>query len=123
MVYGVLLFFYLIVVILMIGVILLQRPRGGGLSGALGGSSMETILGVRGAPTFFTKLTAVLGGIFLVLSLVLSILNAPKGYTETKSAIEKAQKGQPAPLNLPPITGEQGQGGTGGGETPSGQTQ
>lgn len=122
MFFGFLLFIYLILVILMIGAILVQKPRGGGLSGALGGGGMENILGARGTPTFFTKLTAFLGGLFLILSLVLSILNAPKGYTAQKSAIERTQQqGQPAPLNLPPVGG--GAGGGGQGEAPQGSNQ
>ncbi|MCD6087471.1 MAG: preprotein translocase subunit SecG [Candidatus Hydrothermae bacterium] len=122
MFFGLLLFIYLIVVILMIGAILVQKPRGGGLSGALGGGGMENILGARGAPTFFTKLTAFLGGFFLVLSLVLSILNAPRGYTAQKSAIERTQQqGQPTPLNLPPVGGGSSEGGQG--EAPQGSNQ
>ena len=102
MIYGVLLFLYILVVILMIGVILVQQPRGGGLSGALGGTGMENILGVRGAPTFFQKLTAILGGIFIILSLVLSLLHAPV-QARAGSAIEKEVK--KAPFELPPIPG------------------
>jgi len=102
MVYSFLLVFYVLVVLLMIGVILLQEPKGGGLSSALGGSGgMENILGVRGAPTFFVKLTAALGTIFIILSLLLSMMHAPT--IKTKSAIEKEiKKG----LNLPPVPGE-----------------
>jgi len=100
MLYGLFILIYLFIVILMIAVILVQRPRGGGLSSALGGSGIESFLGVRGAPTFFTKLTAVLGGLFLVLSLLLSLMHPTQALV--KSAIEKeVKKG----LNLPPIPG------------------
>jgi len=102
MIYGILLFLYILVVILMIGVILVQQPRGGGLSGALGGTGMENILGVRGAPTFFQKLTAILGGIFIILSLILSLLHAP-AQPRGGSAIEKEVK--KAPFELPPLPG------------------
>lgn len=98
---GVLVFIYLLVVLIMIGAILIQQPRGGGLSATFGGtSSMENILGVRGAPTFFTKLTAVLGALFLILSLLLSFLHSP--VRQPGSAIERAVKKQQA-LNLPPV--------------------
>lgn len=102
MVYSILLVFYIFVVILMIGVILLQEPKGGGLSSALGGGGgMENILGVRGAPSFFVKLTAGLATIFIVLSLVLSMMHSP--VIRQGSAIEKeVKKG----LNLPPVPGE-----------------
>ncbi len=98
-----LLILYLFVVIVMIGAILIQQPRGGGLSATFGGtSSMESILGVRGAPTFFTKLTAVLGALFLILSLTLSFLHSPA--RQTSSAIEKVVRQQAGGLNLPPVT-------------------
>lgn len=100
-----LLIIYLIVVVLLVVVILLQEPRGGGLAGALGGSGVETFLGVRGAPTFFTKLTAALGAVFLLLSLILSMMQGPG--TVTGSAIEREVRQQGGALNLPPITGEQ----------------
>jgi preprotein translocase subunit SecG len=106
MIYGVLLFLYILVVVLMIGVILVQQPRGGGLSGALGGTGMENILGVRGAPTFFQKLTAILGGIFIVLSLILSLLHAP-AQLKGGSAIEKEVK--KAPFEIPPLPAETGE--------------
>ncbi len=101
MIFSILIVFYVIVVLLMIGVILLQEPKGGGLSSALGGTGgMENILGVRGAPSFFVKLTAILGTIFVILSLVLSMMHAPT--VQAKSAIEKEiKKG----LNLPPLPG------------------
>ena len=98
MLYKILILIYLLTVILMVVVILLQEPKEGGLSTGIGGTGVENILGVRGAPTFFTKLTAVLGAIFLTLSLVLSLLNSPSA--RTKSVIEKEVK---QGLNLPPI--------------------
>lgn len=110
MIYGVLLVLYLIVVIVMIAAILIQEPREGGLSGAIGGGGVENVLGVRGAPTFFQKLTAILGALFIIMSLVLSFLHSP---TKVKgTAIEKAVK--KTPIQLPPVpqAGEEG-------ETPS----
>jgi len=70
MLYKILILIYLITVVLMVIVILLQEPKEGGLSTGIGGAGVENILGVRGAPTFFTKLTAALGAIFLTLSLL-----------------------------------------------------
>jgi preprotein translocase subunit SecG len=93
---------YIVAVLLMIAVILVQQPKGGGLSGALGGSGVENVLGVRGAPTFFTKLTAVFGGIFIVLSLVLSLLHSPA--TVRSVVEEEVRKGMIN--NLPPIESE-----------------
>jgi len=96
-----LLMIYLVIVLLLIAVILVQQPRGGGLTAALGGGGVENILGVRGAPTFFTKLTAVLGGLYLVLSLVLSLMNSPHRVAGT--AIERALQQQQQTLPLQPL--------------------
>lgn len=94
---------YIVAVLLMIAVILVQQPKGGGLSGALGGSGVENVLGVRGAPTFFTKLTAIFGGIFIVLSLVLSLLQST-GSGMRSVVEEEVRKGMMD--NLPPISQE-----------------
>ena len=66
---------YLILVIIMIIVVLMQEPRESGLSAAFGG--MQQILGVRGIPTFFTRLTWGLGAAFMILSLILAVINNP----------------------------------------------
>ncbi len=106
MLYTLLVAIYILIVLLLIAVVLIQQPRGGGL-GAIGGlGGIENVLGVRGAPTFFTKLTAILGTLFFVLSLTLSAIHSP---TSTGSALEKAQKS--GTLNLPPVAPQQGQGG------------
>jgi preprotein translocase subunit SecG len=57
-------------------VILLQAGQGGGLA-ALGGSGgTESFFGGRHAVTWLTKTSWVSGGVFLFLSLVLSIMSA-----------------------------------------------
>ncbi len=103
MLYKILVVIYLVTVILMIIVILLQEPKEGGLSAGIGGAGVENILGVRGAPTFFTKLTAALGAIFLTLSLILSLLHSPA--QRTGSVIEKEVK--KGGIQLPPIQAPQ----------------
>jgi preprotein translocase subunit SecG len=57
-------------------VVLLQAGQGGGLA-SLGGGGTDTVLGGRQAVTILTKLSWWCGGIFLVLSLVLSLV--PRG--------------------------------------------
>ena len=56
-------------------VVLLQAGQGGGLA-SMGGGGTDTVLGGRQAVTILTKLTWWCGGIFLVLSLVLSFAPA-----------------------------------------------
>ena len=83
-------------------VVLLQAGQGGGLA-SLGGGGTETVLGGRQAVTILTKLTWWCGGIFLVLSLVLSL--TPRGgnssaLQEKIRAATPAAPNQQAPLPL-----------------------
>ena len=55
----------------LVGVILMQRSEGGGLG--VGGSS-SGFMTARGAADFLTRATAVLGGLFIVLSIVLAAI-------------------------------------------------
>lgn len=55
----------------LVGVILMQRSEGGGLG--VGGSS-SGLMSARGAADFLTRATAVLGGAFIILSIVLAAI-------------------------------------------------
>jgi preprotein translocase subunit SecG len=61
---------HLIVVLALVGVVLLQQSEGGGL-GIGGGSGFMT---ARGAANTLTRATAILGTIFFVTSLTLSVI-------------------------------------------------
>ena len=83
-------------------VVLLQAGQGGGLA-SLGGGGTDTVLGGRQAVTILTKLTWWCGGIFLVLSLILSL--TPRGgnssaLQERLRAATPAAPSQQAPLPL-----------------------
>ena len=55
----------------LVAVILMQRSEGGGLG--VGGSS-SGFMTARGAADFLTRATAVLGGLFILLSIVLAAI-------------------------------------------------
>jgi preprotein translocase subunit SecG len=55
----------------LVGTILMQRSEGGGLG--VGGSS-SGFMTARGAADFLTRSTAILGGLFIVLSIVLAAI-------------------------------------------------
>ncbi len=88
-------------------VVLLQAGQGGGLA-SLGGTGTDTVLGGRQAVTILTKLTWWCGGIFLLLSLVLSLV--PRG--GNSSALQERlrantpaePKQAPLPLGAPTQT-------------------
>ncbi|HEY0351871.1 MAG TPA: preprotein translocase subunit SecG [Gemmatimonadales bacterium] len=80
-------------------VVLLQAGQGGGLA-SLGGGGTDTVLGGRQAVTILTKLTWWCGGIFLVLSLALSL--TPRGGSST-GLQEKLRAATPAAPSQAPL--------------------
>ena len=75
----------------LVGVILMQRSEGGGLG--VGGSS-SGFMTARGAADFLTRSTAVLGGAFIVLSIVMAAI---AGATRTPAKIDTSLSGKLAP--------------------------
>jgi preprotein translocase subunit SecG len=69
---GIVLVLLVIDTVALCGLILIQRGKGGGLAGAFGGGGVEQAFGTR-ATTLAQKATAVLGGIYLLLSIVLGL--------------------------------------------------
>ena len=89
------------IAVALIGVILMQRSEGGGLG--VGGSS-SGFMTARGAADFLTRSTAVLGGMFIVLSIVMAaIAGATREPTKIdtslagKTVSTPVQQSQPAP--------------------------
>ena len=80
-------------------VVLLQAGQGGGLA-SLGGATTDTVLGGRQAVTILTKATWWCGGIFLALSLVLSLVPRGGGSTELQERLRAATPSAPASAPL-----------------------
>ena len=85
----------------LIGVILMQRSEGGGLG--VGGSS-SGFMTARGAADFLTRATAVLGGMFIVLSIVMAAIAGVtrKPPTIDASLDNKVETSRPAPATPQP---------------------
>ncbi|MEO7815019.1 MAG: preprotein translocase subunit SecG [Sphingomicrobium sp.] len=79
----------------LVGVILIQRSEGGGLG--VGGSS-SGFMTARGAADFLTRSTAVLGGLFIVLSIMLA---AYAGVTSKPVTVDTSLVNQSAPAAAP----------------------
>ena len=70
----VLLIIHLLVSAAMVGVVLLQKSKGDGLSGAFGGGGALTAsFGNRGAATMLSKATSILAVLFMATSFLLAI--------------------------------------------------
>ena len=78
--------------IILSAVVLLQAGQGGGLA-SLGGATTDTVLGGRQAVTILTKMTWWCGGIFLALSLLLSIVPRGGGLERSPGAAPRRHAG------------------------------
>ena len=95
-----------VVAVALIGVILMQRSEGGGLG--VGGSS-SGFMTARGAADFLTRSTAILGGLFITLSIVMAAIagatrepvkidtSLANKVGSTQQQPQQAQPVQPAP--------------------------
>ena len=70
-----------IVALLLIGIVLIQKSKGGGLSSQFGGAG--SVMGVRQTNSFLEKATWTLLGLLILLSII-SAFTMPKVSTETR---------------------------------------
>ncbi|MDP3889168.1 MAG: preprotein translocase subunit SecG [bacterium] len=86
MLYGFFVTLYVIVCILLVFFILIQKGKGGAGLGAIGGGS-QMLFGGSGGQDIFQKITWILGAIFIVGSLILSLMKSTQSqsfsYTRT----------------------------------------
>ena len=77
----------IVLAILLIGSVLLQKSEGG----ALGlGASQESFVSSRSAGSFLTKTTAIIASLFIVTSILLTIMS--KENLPTKSVLESVDE-------------------------------
>jgi preprotein translocase subunit SecG len=84
---------HIIVCLFLVGVVLLQQGKSADLAGAFGGQGSQTAFGPRGAANLLTRLTTWGAVVFMVLSLVLTILLA-RGTGTTHSVLFGTQTQQ-----------------------------
>jgi preprotein translocase subunit SecG len=91
-----------IVCFLLVVVIMVQNPKGGGLSSSLGGSTQ--IGGVQKTTDFLDKSTWTLGGILIVLILLSSLSFGDSLGTSESKIIDKTEAATPKAATPAPIT-------------------
>ena len=93
--------FLVITSLLMILTILMQRPKSEGLGAAFGGGLTDNLFGAQ-TTTVLTKFTVWLGGLFFLLTLVISVLHVKESTGPT--AIQRQLMNSAAPAAAPPMT-------------------
>src|SRR5262249_1063744 len=96
---------YVLVAIGMIVLILLQRGAGAAAGSGFGGGASGTVFGARGATTFLSRSTAVLAGLFFVLSLAMGIYLGPSGVRNPTDDLGIMGGGEPAAPRAPEAPG------------------
>jgi preprotein translocase subunit SecG len=107
---------HVLVSLVIVVAVLLQSGSGGGLASTFGGSGgTDAVFGGRGAATFLSKLTTVLGAIFFITSIFLA-MGSMKHTAKTVAPGETSRIREPQPFNPeaqmliektePPATGE-----------------
>lgn len=109
--YVLVLILHILVSFVLMAVVLMQSGKGRGLAGAFGGGGgNQTLFGGRGAVDFLGKATWVLGGAFMVTSLVLAVMAGGHSQRSTQdSLIQKASPTAPA-LPSGPMPGTEQEG-------------
>ena len=94
--YQILLVLLMLISIVMIALILIQHGKGASLGASFGAGASNTVFGSAGSGNFLSHTTAVLAGLFFVISLILgAIYNDAKKTVDTsavKSDNNKAQE-------------------------------
>jgi preprotein translocase subunit SecG len=96
---------HIIICCTLVIVVLLQAGKGGGLAGAFGGGggAGQTLFGGRGAATFLSKATTVLGISFMTTSLVLALMSGGRGGPQSILREGPAPGTAPPPATSQPI--------------------
>lgn len=92
--FSILLVLLIIVAVFMIGIILLQKSEGSGMSGSSAASMFGGALTGAAAGNFLTKTTAWLATIFFILCALLALVSAKSGNPNAESELRQELVGQ-----------------------------
>jgi preprotein translocase subunit SecG len=96
---------YVLVAVAMIALILLQRGAGAAAGSGFGGGASATVFGARGASNFLSKSTAVLAGLFFVISLGMAMVatraTAPVAADDDLGVMSSALDAAPVDPEMP----------------------
>ncbi|RMG71098.1 MAG: preprotein translocase subunit SecG [Nitrospirae bacterium] len=97
---------HVIICLVLIGIVLVQGGKGAELGSAFGGGSSQTLFGARGAATVLGKITTIVAVIFMITSLLLTIVSIRSGSVVKESVIPEKTTTEPQKQKaLPPGAG------------------
>ena len=99
----VLIVLHVLVALAIIGLVLLQHGKGADMGSGFGGGASGSLFGATGSANFLSRTTAVLAGVFFVLSLALAYTATRKPAEEGGGVIDviRQQQQVPAPAQKP----------------------
>jgi preprotein translocase subunit SecG len=92
--------FHVLVCVILIIVVLLQAGRGSTMGLSFGGGASQTVFGSTGGKNFFARLTTGLAIVFMVTSIVLSIMSSRSARTYRGLMQQIPESSEPA--SVPP---------------------
>jgi len=99
---------HLIVCVLLILVVLLQAGKGADMGAAFGAGASQTVFGSGGAAPFLTRLTTVVAVIFMVTSIILTMIGSRQAKKSVVSGVStvpvEQDKSLPESRELPEKT-------------------
>ena len=90
---------HVIACLFLIAVVLLQQGKNQDLASAFGGGGTQTAFGPRGSANVLSRATTILAGVFMVTSLVLSMLRP--GGSSLLDRVQTPPPSSPAPAASP----------------------
>ena len=97
--------FYVLIAVSMIALILMQRGAGADAGSGFGGGASSTVFGARGSANFLSRSTAVLAGMFFLLSLGMGMYHSRPALVESSTDDLGVMTGV-APESTEPTTGD-----------------
>lgn len=97
---------HVITCVLIVLLVLLQSGKGAEISTSLAGSS-QTVFGSSGGANFFTRLTSGAAALFMVTSVILTLMSAQsrkslfEGFSASEETASKSSLASPVPLPSP----------------------
>ncbi len=103
---------HILLSLLLVVVVLVQQRTKGGMAGVFGGGGggggAEQIFGSSGIAPFMTRITAILGGVFLLTSLLLVLFSGTAGsISKAPAASAQPQQTAPIPQSAQPAQGQE----------------